>query len=829
MTEGVINENIDPHVDRVPRRIVSDESRKNYFNVQGLLAQTGPKARGLFKKLGSNFDPSAYNAELEKIPDFKTFQDEATKILEDAGAVEWKEGCMIVDIFKLASSAEKIIADEKSEFNKKYNCYHTGNGTSFLFNAFFEKPVVMKGDWKEWEKNPDTPKPEPKPLFYNPASDAAAFDVEKIKQANFQMGAWEIAHILKETPEQYSDFHPDLAMDEVAAACLLYHPKYGNAGRDAQGKLVVNYYKDPEPKVKRINAGWVERSFFMLPIVRGDSEIIHSPTRALVEGKFPTLVRKNLLKPEDFNFMANTEFAGRYRMEKVVSQRNGMVMLDDKMRYTLGRGFTSHEGRVASVCQLSDNLYGILEKNSITGTRRLVKVFDRLKPESPNVKIQKQKASADYYVVNREFITFRNPTEEELEIFSEPSRENADTKEERGAELDEIILKETGLALKKFSWRNQLRLKSYYNKAGDQEKQKIVAFIRTYEELGVKMFLSLDSGPDSLRAVFALAEKFGPVRAGLIFAQFEELMDGIEKIDQTVDDFFKNNNGNGANKQSVASAIVKRATGRMSAYLGDDRTRDSISIRRLAEDFQHVIQDAGLFGAIFKSAIASNPELKFEDVKGVGFETKSVADISDDEKHEMIKVLEETWGDNPLGAGARRGLIAALNNKDNTFYILRRNNKIVSFDRFQKIRDNQGAETDEVEFASFNTRQEFQKFGIGTAMMKQSVDREAVDNIVVAEADPLSDITQHYIEKTGFVITGAHENYKGTGMTVLSIRRNDRVKISRSGPLIELGDKRTVVANVARITESGKIVVKYVFDREKQKFFGITKHRPEGF
>ena len=191
---------------------------------------------------------------------------------------------------------------------------------------------------------------------------------------------------------------------------------------------------------------------------------------------------------------------------------------------------------------------------------------------------------------------------------------------------------------------------------------------------------------------------------------------------------------------------------------------------------------------------------------------------------EMEAIIRKNYGGTALVDGVLKGFRGALNTENNTFYVLKKDGKIISFNRFETRQEPREGEPGVVEFASFNTDPDYQNAAIGRAMMHKTLDAQARGNIITAETDPSSPIAQYYVNQTGFIITGAEE-YKGTGIFVLSIERDDRVTYDRdSKQAVELGaDGKSAAQRVRELAAENKVVTSY-FKKDKT-FMGVVEEK----
>ena len=84
----------------------------------------------------------------------------------------------------------------------------------------------------------------------------------------------------------------------------------------------------------------------------------------------------------------------------------------------------------------------------------------------------------------------------------------------------------------------------------------------------------------------------------------------------------------------------------------------------------------------------------------------------------------------------------SLKNSQTYYDILRYQGKVVAFLRFDYLDAEAGKF--KKHFAAFNVDKNFTQAKLGEAMLKQALEREKTNSVIVAECDPQAPITQKY-------------------------------------------------------------------------------------
>lgn len=753
--------------------------------------------------------------ELGEVSDFSEFQDSSIDYLEDLGVVEKEEGFLIIDLKKITKDLTpgylpstagdnrdfgrrkaallkraKLNIDGElynraaKEINNKHNNHHNGDFRGFLFNALKGVKVVSKEEWKAYKKGDqksDKEPPTPKDLFYNPASVEEAFSVEKIKRSEFLLGLWEVQGPSRDS---YSDFHSELPEDEASIACFVYHPKFGDGKRDEQGNLLVKAGGD---KYKKITADWLAKESRNYQKTRnktdGRGQLFRSPHSYLDSGHMPHLVKDGLLLAGDFRSTSvSAEKTSVYPPKPLVNPK-GYVMLNDGIRYTLGGEFGGQKNEAGKprywVHRISEQLGGVVEVSD-SGSKKLQYVFDLVKPGDPNLKMTESSTSS-YLSVNKEHIDLRknnqvggvNMVEDEKGdlVFELSGGRSMDIDSYTQAKKELAL--ETGVSLDKLSPYSQSVFLDFYNSATPSQKEEIYDFVKIYKEKGVRVFTLLSIEPQSVDLVLSMAAANEIPQVALVFEKLNRFLELAENASKYAKDFYEEDK-QFSDDQLVGEEMLRRASRVLKEYAQGELGED---VGQLFLELDKIDEELNIFLASFK---ATKPEL--EDVKGIELSSSSVSDLSNEDKADMLEISKANWlGRGSAGEGVVSEFAEALETgQDIRFYILKRDGEVVSFLRFEPVRNERGNIIPGHEYAgSFNVDPNYRGSAIGGAMIEEVLNREAEKFVLEATVHPDITVGTKYVEDTGFAITRVLPNYDNSGVTFFEIicdrKKNDKL------------------------------------------------------
>lgn len=295
------------------------------------------------------------NDKIEKAAEKVRRKLEEEKIVFEAENPETGEKYKAVDFAKLKSIQFQT---EKGEPGKK----------ALLFRLFGDELVLSV----EQVENGDF---HPKPVFYVPENVSDALDPEKIKQAEFHLGLWDMrSHGLPQNtallPTKEFGTEQD-AMTELEAriAVFLYNKNFGDGYRDENGTLFIRDKETREykPIGYDVLGGYGIFSNTMQYERGGRFELT---IQQAVSRFLPHLAEKGLLSPNDFREVGHINSEKRGPVTRKGVSSSGLRMFNGVQHY-LGKEFY---GKNVEVATLNENTGGIYEIDD-EGKRTLTHLF----------------------------------------------------------------------------------------------------------------------------------------------------------------------------------------------------------------------------------------------------------------------------------------------------------------------------------------------------------------------------------------------------------------------------------------------------------------------
>lgn len=362
------------------------------------------------------------------------------------------------------------------------------------------------------------------------------------------------------------------------------------------------------------------------------------------------------------------------------------------------------------------------------------------------------------------------------------------------SELAEKIEHEFAFALSDLYLKEQYFFLNYIKRITSDSIESMKSFISLYGVNGIRTFLSLERGDVSFGDAIVAFGQHDEV-AGTVFKYYGELLDSAERAETLV-------------KQ------VSDCEGEACVALAN-QVRENI-LNRAQKDLEKAVRatDPGEVADQIENYVASAKEYValLQEVGAGKIESVSPESLTEEDRSRMQNLLQANYRkaypdpeNDAFKAAVSGSLSKSFSNPNTSFRVLRDKGKIVSYNRFDTLRDYTGREISY--FGSFNADPAYS--GVGGIMLEQTIKDELESGQpMMAHCDPAQAITKKYIED-GFVATNF---YPLAGKPSFEIWRSNE-------STTPLESKNLAVADLVKRTElGGSILV-----REQDQF----EHYPE--
>jgi len=305
----------------------------------------------------------------------------------------------------------------------------------------------------------------------------------------------------------------------------------------------------------------------------------------------------------------------------------------------------------------------------------------------------------------------------------------------------EMVQREFNFELKDLSVREQFYFLNYLKQVNVADSELMKKFTSLYGVDGMRTFLSLERGNENLGDHIVAFGEHDEV-AGTVFRYYSELLNSAERADTLVQE-------------------VSDCEGELCIELGN-QVRENI-LNRAQKDLEDAVRShnpSEVATQIENYVVAAKEYVALLQEVGAGkIESVSPEALTTEERVRMQDLLRKNYDkaypepeNNDFKETVASSLTKSFGNPNTTFRVLRDNDKIVSFNRFDTLRDYTGKEV--LYLGSFNADPAYS--GVGRIMLEETV-KEQLENghPMMAHCDPTQAITKKYIED-GFVATGLY-------------------------------------------------------------------------
>lgn len=358
----------------------------------------------------------------------------------------------------------------------------------------------------------------------------------------------------------------------------------------------------------------------------------------------------------------------------------------------------------------------------------------------------------------------------------------------------------------------QVQVVRYMQEYSVRNFKEFDSFVQNYGSVGLRTFLSCEYGLKMGDAILELGQRLPQETAKKVFSKYAEIVDISE---QTLDYLEKTKTEEKEYTSEKINSIKESLLASAKDFLL--KLADSTSQRsekEILDELAHKKADLLLLAAFYRQA-----DLKKENFPGLKFEQKiSSTDLSPTDKERMIDLARFNYRATPDFAEkiVLPSLQRGLADENNYFYILRKDNEIAAFVRFEP----QGGEGN-FYIGSFNVDENAQGAGIGQTFFGEVIKREGRDKRLFASVELNKPIASFYINKVGFVATDVLTNVEGTRLNGLKIVYDHRQKDTHRRPLAEKSHtEEELTSELQEKLSSGQFVLTYL-DRDPKtgKYF----------
>ena len=402
------------------------------------------------------------------------------------------------------------------------------------------------------------------------------------------------------------------------------------------------------------------------------------------------------------------------------------------------------------------------------------------------------------------------------------------------------IKEEVGLDLSEIDLSYQFYFLDFIQGKTKKEINKLKKFIEKSKDkkdknIKLKTFLSVEQGGREMGdKILTLGEKLPEDIAMKIFEKYGEIIDNVNKILEFAQhNFTQEINTNPELIKKIEETLYIKGKNLLSETYDNLMKETDIDCPDLEKKLERINADTITTFAIFKQAVKNGEKLPIESIDGSIFSKKKANEISKEQQNEMLELYDDNWKNYPdrdfvesLKEYFKTAFTPTENQEKNYLYTFEKDNKIRAFVRFEKQNGGLYASALNVDDASKN-------FGLGEAMMDESLAREAKNNILHASCRKDNHSNMRYFEKgfisRGFKKTNNTEEFdlvwdEGKNKNILAKQKTQEELKNMFGKEnqddLEIRKAKELVSLNTEIPE-GKALVRCFFDQQSKEWYAI--------
>jgi len=419
-------------------------------------------------------------------------------------------------------------------------------------------------------------------------------------------------------------------------------------------------------------------------------------------------------------------------------------------------------------------------------------------------------------------------------LFVAKKDETEDEKQTREGYLEEFrnnyykiagekVFDKTGVRLNNLSFKEQGWFMIYLDQADEAGKQDLKNFAAQYGEVGIKTFLALNQDEGMGETILKLGQNLDKPLAETIFRKFGALTAANRKTDEELSqEFFKggarrDDDGLATGKTiSPLAEIIRRSNAMLVDIAAQSEAGNYQDLpveekknfgAKINSQLNNLHEEAVVFSSMFKTAFEEDSGLKFDEVKGLDLQIRTAGDLSETDQQKILNLSKENYaGEHRVKQRERilHGIKDSFNNDEKTNWYLLKNQKqeIISMMRFDLQSDGS------LYFGSFNVPNAYAGSAMGKAMENNILLRLAKNYVLRAICDVKKSVSEHYINKIGFVVTGV-ENKADDSIMYYKILMDEPNLENYEGKNI---DNNTIIEEYLKKSDNNAIFVREIND-----------------
>lgn len=250
--------------------------------------------------------------------------------------------------------------------------------------------------------------------------------------------------------------------------------------------------------------------------------------------------------------------------------------------------------------------------------------------------------------------------------------------------MREKIERDLNISLNKLPLRSQIHFLRFLADADPNIFQRLQQALAKNSDFADELLISfLACAEDKIlgEKIINLSENLPADEAKTVFKKYAKIVETTENIRQSLKtNFWHSKDYSEETIQNIVQRLLQRGNDILIRYSAEHQGP-------LAKILDQIKTELLLFASTFKALREMGESLSLEDFRKIRIEIQNSEQISNKDKEEMARIASQNWQAYPrLHDPILKNFRQALQNKDSKFYLMRYSEDIVSFLRFDLVK-----------------------------------------------------------------------------------------------------------------------------------------------
>jgi len=307
---------------------------------------------------------------------------------------------------------------------------------------------------------------------------------------------------------------------------------------------------------------------------------------------------------------------------------------------------------------------------------------------------------------------------------------------------------ETGVFFNNLDLREQGAFMQFAREASDAQTNAAMDIVKKYGEAGLQSFVAHAENTDMGNTLLEIADLLPDKMTQSVFRDYANFVNIVNDVESYIaQEFDLDNPDQLANR--VANSLLQRGENILQRVSGHDA-----GYKQIRNEISDLSSSTIVFLHGIKELKKLDQPLHPDLLEKTQLNRTTADDVSDADFEQMQEIYRRNYPAEECGKEAQEALINKLahiqQSDQGEFYTFSYEDEVRGFLGLEADGSVDGVAVKQA--AAFNIDPEFQNYAVGHMMIENALETEAASSILIANSNPGSTLTAHYLEK-GFVGT----------------------------------------------------------------------------